>query len=101
MKQHFSYSTHILLAIIIGVGMYYFFQSIINHDVALNYYYSRCIFEGQKPYIDFIDMNAPILWYLFMPIYCIEFIFSYPPDLLIRVLVISIAVINISLSLHW
>lgn len=101
MKQYFSYSILILLAIMIAVGMYCFFQSIINHDVALNYYYSRCIFEGQKPYIDFIDMNAPIIWYLFIPIYFIEFIFSYPPDLLIRVFVISIAVINISLSLHW
>lgn len=102
MSQRFSYYILVTYAVILTACIYYFFtQSIINHDVALNYYYSRCVVEGQKPYIDFIDMNAPMIWYLFIPAYCIEKLFSFPPELVIRLFVTAIAVVHILLSLRW
>jgi len=35
-----------------------------NLDVAFNYQMGKAILQGQKPYIDFIDFNFPIIWYI-------------------------------------
>lgn len=37
---------------------------LVNPDVAYHYLMGKYITMGQKPYIDFIDMNFPTIWYL-------------------------------------
>jgi len=95
-------SIYCLFAGIICFVLYQVFNNTyINHDVALNYYYSECITEGQKPYIDFMDMNAPTIWYLFIPIVGLHNVTSIPADILIRLFVGILSVYSIAVSVYY
>lgn len=40
------------------------YHHLVNPDVAYHYLMGKYITMGQKPYIDFVDMNFPTIWYL-------------------------------------
>jgi hypothetical protein len=39
----------------------------VNHDVALNLSLAQKILDGQTPYVDFIEINPPLVFYLNIP----------------------------------
>lgn len=78
-----------------------FLNTYINHDVALNYYYSSCITEGQQPYVDFTDMNAPTIWYLCIPLVWLQSLTSIAPSILIRLFILFLSICSIWLSVYF
>lgn len=73
----------------------------INHDVALNYYYTKCLLEGQVAYVDFLDMNAPTIWYLFIPPAWLQNITGLTADFTIKLFVVLLSIFSIISSVYF
>lgn len=43
------------------------FSTTANMDMALHFDFARRMVEGAVPYVDFIDMNFPLIWLLYAP----------------------------------
>lgn len=41
----------------------YMAQGVLHHDVASHFHFSQLMLQGKKAYVDFVDMNAPLIWY--------------------------------------
>lgn len=82
----------LLCAVILAIAMPIYRVQTSNHNLDVVYHYEmgRYLLEGQKPYIDFTDMNFPTIWYLsVIPSAVSNFIGSESTDLLLFIMMLT------------
>ena len=73
----------VLLISILIPGIIYHKQ--INHDVAMYVQCAQLTLEGQLPYVDFIDLNPPLIIYLNIPHVLVGKLFGVPSTLTFKI----------------
>lgn len=64
----------------------------INHDVALNLSLAQKLLDGQTPYVDFVEINPPLMIYMNVPPVLLGGVFGVAPIIVFNILALGLCI---------
>jgi hypothetical protein len=90
----------VLLAAAVSLSLVSVFLLPLNWDAAWYLYVAERVLNGSRLYVDFVEINTPLIFYLSMPAALVTGLFQLPAVLVFKLYVVALAVISVLLTDH-
>lgn len=92
-----------ILAVVAGcfifIGLLLAFRfRLLGHDQTMYLYSGDLILHGLRPYVDFFDINPPIVFYLHAAIVYVARVFAFDPSVFFKLLVAAVYFSNVAFA---